>query len=62
MGAAVNPARAAQKDVNHLIEQLALGNDNPEIGNRRVKGLKNVSEARGRNEEVREYNMLSAAG
>lgn len=39
-----------QKDVNHLIEQLALGNDNPGIGNRRVKGLKNVLEARGRNE------------
>jgi hypothetical protein len=42
--------QAAQKDVNNLIEQLALGNDNPGIGNRRVKGLKNVSEARGRNE------------
>jgi len=42
--------QAAQKDVNHLIEQLSLGNDNPGIGNRRVKGLKNVSEARGRNE------------
>lgn len=33
------------------MEQLALGNDNPGIGNRRVKDLKNVSEARGRNEE-----------
>lgn len=42
--------QAAQKDVNNLIEQLALGNDNPGIGNRRVKGLKNVLEARGRNE------------
>ena len=42
--------QAAQKDVNNLIEQLSLGNDNPGIGNRRVKGLKNVSEARGRNE------------
>ena len=42
--------QAAQKDVNNLIEQLALGNNNPGIGNRRVKGLKNVSEARGRNE------------
>jgi hypothetical protein len=42
--------QAAQKDVNHLIEQLSLGNENPGIGNRRVKGLKNVSEARGRNE------------
>jgi len=42
--------QAAQKDVNHLIEQLSLGNDNPGIGNRRVKGLKNVSEARARNE------------
>ena len=42
--------RAAQKDVNNLIEQLSLGNDNPGIGNRRVKGLKNVSETRGRNE------------
>lgn len=40
----------AQKDVNNLIEQLSLGNDNPGIGNRRVKGLKNVSEAHGRNE------------
>ena len=36
--------RAAQKDVNNLIEQLSLRNDNPGIGNRRVKGLKNVSE------------------
>ena len=42
--------QAAQKDVNNLIEQLSLGNDNPGIGNQRVKGLKNVSEARGRNE------------
>lgn len=42
--------QAAQKDVNNLIEQLALGNKSPGIGNRRVKGLKNVSEARGRNE------------
>lgn len=42
--------QAAQKDVNNLIEQLALGNDNSDIDNRRVKGLKNVSEARGRNE------------
>ena len=42
--------QAAQKDVNNLIEQLSLGNENPGIGNRRVKGLKNVSEARGRNE------------
>lgn len=42
--------QAAQKDVNNLIEQLSLGNANPGIGNRRVKGLKNVSEARGRNE------------
>ena len=41
--------QAAQKDVNNLIEQLSLGNDHPGIGNRRVKGLKNVSEARGRN-------------
>jgi len=40
---------AAQKDVNNLIEQLSLGNDNSGIGNRRVKSLKNVSEARGRN-------------
>lgn len=42
--------QAVQKDVNHLIEQLSLGNENPGIGNQRVKGLKNVSEARGRNE------------
>ena len=42
--------QAAQKDVNNLIEQLSLGNENPGIGNRRVKGLKNVSEARGKNE------------
>jgi hypothetical protein len=42
--------QAAQKDVNNLIEQLSLGNDNPGIGSRRVKCLKNVSEARGRNE------------
>jgi len=38
--------QSAQKDVNNLIEQLSLGNDNPGIGNRRVKGLKNVSEGR----------------
>lgn len=42
--------QAAQKDVNNLIEKLSLGNKNPGIGNRRVQGLKNVSEARGRNE------------
>ena len=42
--------QAAEKDVNHLIEQLSLGNNSPGIGTTRVKGLKNVSEARGRNE------------
>ena len=42
--------QAAQKDVNNLIEQLSLGNRNPGIGNRRVKNLKNVSGACGRNE------------
>lgn len=42
--------QAAHEDVNNVIEQLALRNDNPGIGNRRVKGLKNVSEAQGRNE------------
>jgi hypothetical protein len=41
--------QAAQKDVNHLIEQLSLNNKNPAIKNRRVQGLKNVSEARGIN-------------
>lgn len=42
--------QAAQKDGNNLIEQLSLGNDNPGIGNRRVKNLKDVLEARGRNQ------------
>ena len=42
--------QAVQKDVNNLIEQLALGNDNLGIGNWRVKSLKNISEARGRKE------------
>ena len=42
--------QAAEKDVNHLIEQLSLGNNSPGIGTTRVKGLKNVSESRGRNE------------
>ena len=42
--------QAAQKDVNNLIEQLSLGNENPGISNRQVQGLKNVSEARGKNE------------
>ena len=42
--------QAAQRDANHLIEQLSLGNTNPGIGNAPLKGLKNVSEARGRNE------------
>nr|UBA15694.1 hypothetical protein [Pseudo-nitzschia hainanensis]UBA15763.1 hypothetical protein [Pseudo-nitzschia hainanensis] len=42
--------QAAQKDINNLIEQLSLGNDNPGIGNRRLKDLKNVLEARGRNQ------------
>ena len=37
----IRKAQAAQKDVNHLIEQLSLGNENPGIGNQRVKGLKN---------------------
>ena len=40
----------AQRDVNHLIEQLSLGNENPGIGTRRVKGLKNVLESRAKNE------------
>ena len=42
--------QAAQKDINNLIKQLSSGNDNPGIGTRRIKGLKNESEARGRNE------------
>lgn len=29
----------AQKDIDHLIEQLALGNNNPGTGNRRLKSL-----------------------
>ena len=37
--------------LNYFIEQLSLGNNNPRISNRRVKSLKNVSEAHGRNEE-----------
>ena len=41
--------QAAQKDVNELIEKLASGNDNPGLGNARIKGLRNVSEARGKN-------------
>jgi hypothetical protein len=40
----------AQKEINNLIEQLSLRNTNPGIGSRRVKGLKNVSEARGKNQ------------
>ena len=39
-----------QKDINNLEEELAKGNDNPGIGNKPVTGLKNVSEARARNE------------
>ena len=42
--------QAAQRDINNLIKQLSSGNENPGIGTRRIKGLKNVSEARGRNE------------
>ena len=42
--------QVAQRDVNHLIEQLSLGNTNSGIGTAPLKGLKNVSEARGRNE------------
>ena len=42
--------QAAQKEVNNLSEELSLGNDSLRIGKRRVKGLKNVSEAHGRNE------------
>ena len=36
--------------MNNLIEQLSLGNDSPGIGSERIKSLKNVSEARGKNE------------
>lgn len=42
--------QAAQRDIKNLIKQLSLGNENPGIGTTRVKGLKNVSEARARNE------------
>lgn len=38
----------AQRDVNHLIKQLSDGNKSPGLGSESVKGLKNVSEARGR--------------
>jgi hypothetical protein len=46
----VGQDQAAQKDINHLTEQLSLGNDNPGIGTESVKILKGISEARGRNE------------
>ena len=36
----------AQRDVNHLIEQLEVGNKNPGSGIRRIESLINVSEAR----------------
>jgi hypothetical protein len=39
----------AQKDVNHLTKQLSLGNKNTGIKNRRIKSLKDVSEAHARN-------------
>ena len=39
----------AQRSLNNLVEQLSLGNRNPGIGNRRVKGLKDVYELRGKN-------------
>jgi hypothetical protein len=39
----------AQKDVNRLIEQLSLENKNNGIKTRRIKSLKDVSEARARN-------------
>jgi hypothetical protein len=41
--------QAAQRSLNNLVEQLASGNPNPVIGNRRVKGLKDVYELRGKN-------------
>jgi hypothetical protein len=41
--------QAAQRDINHLIEQLSLNNKNPGKRNRKVQGLKNVTEARGKN-------------
>jgi hypothetical protein len=40
----------AQKDLNSLIDKLSQGNEQPGLGNRQVKGLKNVTESRGRNE------------
>jgi putative component of toxin-antitoxin plasmid stabilization module len=41
--------QAAQRDINHLIEQLSLNNKNPGTHNKKVDGLKNVTEARGKN-------------
>jgi putative component of toxin-antitoxin plasmid stabilization module len=38
----------ARRDINHLIEQLHLGNKNPGTHNKKVDGLKNVTEARGK--------------
>ena len=38
-----------QREVNDLIERLASENDNPGMGNKRIKGLRNVSEVRGKN-------------
>jgi hypothetical protein len=41
--------QAAQRDINHLIEQLSLNNKNPGKRNRKVESLKTVTEARGKN-------------
>lgn len=38
-----------QRDVDHLVEQLSLGNKSPGTSIRKIEGLKNVFEARGRN-------------
>ena len=41
--------KQADKDIDHLIEQLSLGNLDAGIGSKTIKSLKNTRESRGRN-------------
>ena len=46
----------AQRDVNRMIDQLALGNENPGIGSKPIGG--GISELRGRHEGRVYYRKL----
>lgn len=46
----VTENEAVKRDINHLIHELNKGNTNPGIGTKKLRGVSDIYELRGRNE------------